>query len=511
MDTLITVLAQIRGLGLAGGLLKQLLKEEQEPQGAPLALYTWVENGDPDITKPLEEDMQAEAKVCAGDMVDDDPGTGQSEFKLMQPRRVEYDSVFSGGDNSNDSCSDPIQLEKVKNVTNVEQTKIDPEGEHTPEGTHEVDSVVDVREVGGEVVYLVQLMGFPNEVDESCEPQQIKLDYVTIKKEERNMSRDIGIKKDVEDMIKKLNSGLMPCLICSTQSLPIFMTRDSRLTDRHNLKYHSVSTLDVYPCQLCDEWFSSRTNLKEHVGFHDVSRNSERLYCNICKFSSKAKMLSKGHKKGPYFTMAFGNSLIKEHVTSHNTIYDCEVCEKSFTGRRRYKDHVHRHETGFHHCETCDYKSKNNVDLTIHRKKYHTMQFDFPCLQCDQKFVIHRLLIKHMKYMHSGAEPLGCSECSKTFRNNVLLGYHFKAVHQNLPNHICSQCGKKVKDLKIHETIHTGDKTFICEVCHATFRRSVQKSRHMKIHTGVKPHVCPVCGKGFIQRSNMKIHKSMCM
>ena len=74
----------------------------------------------------------------------------------------------------------------------------------------------------------------------------------------------------------------------------------------------------------------------------------------------------------------------------------------------------------------------------------------------------------------------------------------------------CSQCGKRLSSqyaLKMHSTIHTGERPHICLFCAKDFRGKKELEYHERTHTGEKPYKCNLCGKTCVDASNMKKHE----
>ncbi|KAI8809967.1 hypothetical protein BJ742DRAFT_676350, partial [Cladochytrium replicatum] len=74
----------------------------------------------------------------------------------------------------------------------------------------------------------------------------------------------------------------------------------------------------------------------------------------------------------------------------------------------------------------------------------------------------------------------------------------------------CARAFKRLFNLKAHKRTHNPerDRPFSCDICHATFIRAHDLTRHQPVHTKLKEWNCERCGKGFTRKDALDRHNA---
>ncbi|XP_052321113.1 sal-like protein 4 isoform X2 [Oncorhynchus keta] len=104
----------------------------------------------------------------------------------------------------------------------------------------------------------------------------------------------------------------------------------------------------------------------------------------------------------------------------------------------------------------------------------------FPCSFCGKAFRLLKQVEIHQR-MHTGEKPFNCHLCRASFSDS--------------------------SNLKRHQRVHTGEKPYSCPQCEKRFSRQHHMKMHLKVHTGERPFACTHCGKRFSERSYLRIHQ----
>lgn len=139
-----------------------------------------------------------------------------------------------------------------------------------------------------------------------------------------------------------------------------------------------------------------------------------------------------------------------------------------------------------HVCSQCNQMFSNEQSLNSHKcSAKPTDERKYPCRMCAEKFPSYWELRKHMNSHFPGMLDSKSSFC-----------------------HLCQKDYTKTGFMN-HLRKHTGERPFVCELCHKAFSQSSSLSIHMKFHLNVRKHACTVCEKKFVTKSELSRHMTV--
>ena len=160
---------------------------------------------------------------------------------------------------------------------------------------------------------------------------------------------------------------------------------------------------DFFQCEKCEEVFTSKTKLHDHILVHSGVIPYE---CEVCEETFV-------HKRD-----YFRHRLI--HFDQNN--YMCKKCGKIFLSKSHLQDHmfVHTPEKNFK-CEDCGKTFGRKSNLTRHTK-LHTGKKMFRCA-CGNSFPSRKHLSIHAK-LHCDVGNFTCDKCGEHFRTKSSITQH---------------------------------------------------------------------------------------
>ncbi|XP_064380234.1 zinc finger and BTB domain-containing protein 16 isoform X2 [Dromaius novaehollandiae] len=132
-----------------------------------------------------------------------------------------------------------------------------------------------------------------------------------------------------------------------------------------------------------------------------------------------------------------------------------------------------------------------------------------PCGACGADLPDSEAVEQHRK-LHSGMKTYGCELCGKRFLDSLRLRMHLLAHSGTDMAVFCLLCGKRFQTqpaLQQHMEVHAGVRSYICSECNRTFPSHTALKRHLRSHTGDHPYECEFCGSCFRDESTLKGHK----
>ena len=209
--------------------------------------------------------------------------------------------------------------------------------------------------------------------------------------------------------------------------------------------------------------------------------------------------------------------------------YQCQRCDKNFSGRKMFRMHLRIHNgTNPYYCPVCEQHFLKRVELRNHLKtKKHlekitesraagvnVVEIDpdnipfptsqvkiicsgpeitYPCSHCSKKFLSKRSMVLHEK-VHLGTSRHICPKCHKQFSKKIHLQYHIWSVHTPEYSFKCDVCSTTFKvpyELKKHKLVHPSSR--VCKTCEKTFDSASLLTEHLKESSLCVGYKCSIC------------------
>ncbi|KAL6098446.1 zbtb16 [Pungitius sinensis] len=131
------------------------------------------------------------------------------------------------------------------------------------------------------------------------------------------------------------------------------------------------------------------------------------------------------------------------------------------------------------------------------------------CNVCGAELPDNEAVEQHRK-MHSGMKTYGCELCGKSFLDSLRLRMHLLSHSAGEKAIVCDQCGAQFQteeSLEAHRQIHTGsDMAIFCLLCGKRFQTQPALQQHMEVHAGVRSYICSECNRTFPSHTALKRH-----
>jgi len=219
---------------------------------------------------------------------------------------------------------------------------------------------------------------------------------------------------------------------------------------QHTADHFSFTGENNFTCEECGESFSDRTVYSRHKYRHkiELAQGTGPFTCDTCGNEYISTQGLKQHIK-----LKHSSSEVEERVS-------CEICGKSYQSLWSYRKH---------------------------KRKFHGEGIleEHKCRVCEEEFTANRKLKEHEFHSHGLGKKFDCVKCSMPFYTQYSYKRHLPICGKEKveKSYECQTCGKlepTMWKLRIHESVHTGEKNFNCELCGKAFSHPGSVINHKK-------------------------------
>ncbi|CAB3254656.1 unnamed protein product [Arctia plantaginis] len=299
------------------------------------------------------------------------------------------------------------------------------------------------------------------------------------------------------------------CEVCNKQ----FDSREMYLNHSH--------TKIIKECTICGLIFASQGGLAKHLRCTHKIDTPKTVFCNLCNEGFHDKRQLKPH-------------LMKVHL---KVSYTCMHCKKVFKAKESYRRHIlFKHptpnyvNTQLQKCEQCSEMFKDEFELCKHiniahrhtdesmtedgmhiKREDEDIKNNFQCTKCPEIYLTWDELKLHYEQCHHNIQQTQCQICGEIMQGNE-LEKHIKALHTNNEKQ-CKYCEFKTNikiSLTQHMLRHKNAATIRCEYPGCRYKTfyegAMEKHRRKHLDQGVKLQ-CAQCPFQTMNKYILKYHE----
>lgn len=301
------------------------------------------------------------------------------------------------------------------------------------------------------------------------------------------------------------------CRICKKK----FNSKEAYLNHSH-VKF-------IKECSICGLIFATEVGLAKHLRRLHKIDTPKTVFCNICNQGFHEKRQLKPH-------------LMKVHM---NIRYTCKYCNKTLKTKESYRRHlILKHPTqklvnvNLQNCSQCSESFKDEFELckhinTVHLSNYKNIENfieikcedikeeikdPYQCTKCAETYVTWNQLKLHFEQNHHIAEETQCQVCGEIVSTKE-LNKHMKAKHTELSEMKCNYCEYRTTSkvsLTQHTLRHKNATTIHCEFNGCRYKTyypgAMEKHKRKHADLGVK-FQCSQCPFQSMNKYILKYHE----
>ena len=150
------------------------------------------------------------------------------------------------------------------------------------------------------------------------------------------------------------NTTDYPCLICQEK----FSTR--KAVKEHVKKHHGLGY--VIKCSQCNHESKTKSALSNHVNSVHKDKGIFKYKCSLCLFKTNSKQSFSTHSKA-----------VHKDTSIKQDTFDCKLCpyETFYSSSLKYHLDSSHELAKLIECDKCKYRTRSMAKLKLHKKKVH--------------------------------------------------------------------------------------------------------------------------------------------
>lgn len=316
-----------------------------------------------------------------------------------------------------------------------------------------------------------------------------------------------GLSKHIRCTHKIDSPKVVFCNICNEGF------HDKRQLKPHLLRVHLKVS---YTCNYCNKVFKAKESYRRHIIFKHPDRNEvkqEMQKCDQCPATfpdefELCRHINFEHRNTS--ELLKGMAEIKKEEGEPEA-FQCTKCSDSYATWEELKLHYEQnHHKNDAQCQICGEIVKF-LDLPKHIKTMHNEVTEMKCKYCDYKSTSKASLTQHM-LRHKNATTFHCD-----FSNCRYKSYYEGAMEKHKRKHAdqgvklqCTKCTFQSMNkyiMKYHEEAHlTGKKRYACDQCDYATILPANLVQHKYKHATVKRFKCEYCPFASKYNTSLRFH-----
>lgn len=239
---------------------------------------------------------------------------------------------------------------------------------------------------------------------------------------------------------------------------------------------------------LRSHWRKKHPNCRELIQKVNAEPQDNRWKCRTCDESFRTRILRTHHTKltGHRPVKRPPSKTIRKNSQEITGEYICDICGKICNSRKVIMVHMRRHiqkEKSSYLCSECGASLSSKTILNVHIMAVHRREKPYKCTKCDRCFSYRQEYKDHLN-RHDNIRPYQCQKCPLSFTTNSGYRIHLVNVHSNEKKYTCKICGKGFAvngNLTAHIFMHSGETPHPCPNCAQGFMRKNKMLQHLEI------------------------------